>query len=334
MKNTWEFDHVGMVVRSLAEISAYYPSLGIGVDIGPLGNGAVWPVPGSPEEERRPTKMTVFGKPFVDRPHSPTPAGVMVNNFIQNLQVGSLVIEGIMAHPGDDGMNDVFFRGYGEGISHICFNVPDPEKETAALVKKGCDIVMSLEQDGEIVENYLDTGKYGHIWLSFRPLPDKRHRDWQAHNRAHPLVSNWQFRGMGIVVCDLDGAVAYYRHLGIAAMQPEVMRDSSSSRSYKVHGLTGSVAKARTRVAVIGSVEYEFVQTLEKETTFGEFLSRRPEGAFSLNFMVNDLEKETARLAYRGVHVLLSGKPKDSRAFAYFDVRKVGNLLIKLVQAD
>jgi|WetSurMetagenome_2_1015567.scaffolds.fasta_scaffold55277_2 methylmalonyl-CoA/ethylmalonyl-CoA epimerase len=333
MKNDWEFDHIGMVVRSLAEISAYYPSLGIGVDIGPLGNGAVWPVPGSPEEERRPNTMTVFGKPFVDRPHSPTSSGVMVNNFIQNLQVGSLVVEGIMAHPGDDGMNDVFFRGYGEGISHICFNVPDPEKETAALVKKGCGIVMSLEQDGKIVENYLDTGKYGHIWLSFRPMPDKRHRDWQAHHRAHPLVSDWQFRGMGVVVRDLDKAVAYYRRLGIAALQPEIMLDSSSSRSYKVHGLTGSVARARTRAAFVSSIMYEFIQPLEKETTFGEYLSRRPEGACSLDFTVDDLEKETARLQYRGVHVLLNGKPKDGRAFVYFDTPKVGNLLVKLIQA-
>jgi catechol 2,3-dioxygenase-like lactoylglutathione lyase family enzyme len=333
MKNDWEFDHVGLVVRNLAEISAYYPSLGIGVDVGPLGLGAVWPVPGSPEEERRPTKMTLYGKPFIDRRREVTASGVAVNTFIQNLQVGSLVVEGIMAHPEGNGMNDDFFRGGGEGISHICFNVPDPEKETAALVKKGCDIVMNLEQDGKIVENYLGTGKQGNIWLSFRPMPDKTHRTWQAHNRAHPLVSNWQFRGIGVVVRDLDKALAYYRLLGIAAFQPEIILDSSSSRSFKVHGLTGSVAKARTRTAMVGSIGYEFMQPLEKETTFGEYLSQRPEGACSLDFTVKDLAKESARLTYRGIQLVLSGKMKNGNAFAYFDTRKVGNLMVKLVQA-
>jgi hypothetical protein len=34
MKSDWEFDHVGLVVRDLDEVLAYYPSLGIGVDIG------------------------------------------------------------------------------------------------------------------------------------------------------------------------------------------------------------------------------------------------------------------------------------------------------------
>ena len=84
---------------------------------------------------------------------------------------------------------------------------------------------------------------------------------------------------------------------------------------------------------MVGPVAYEFAQSLEKETTFGEFLTRRGEGAYSLDFMVDDLEKETARLVYRGIRVVLSGKTKDGSAFAYFDTRKVGNLMVKLVQA-
>ncbi len=83
---------------------------------------------------------------------------------------------------------------------------------------------------------------------------------------------------------------------------------------------------------MIGSVAYEFAQPLEKETTYGEFLTRRGEGAYSLDFTVDDLERETARLVYRGVKVVLSGKARNGDAFAYFDTRKVGNLMVKLVQ--
>jgi 4-hydroxyphenylpyruvate dioxygenase-like putative hemolysin len=229
-------------------------------------------------------------------------------------------------------MNDDFFRDHDDGISHICYNVPDPEKETSDLVTKGTEIIMSLEQRGKIVENYLGTEKFGNIWLSFRPPADKLHKAWQAHNRAHPLVSGWKFLGMGVAVRDLDQAVKYYQSLGIAALQPEVMLDTSSSHDFKVHGLTGSVARARTRTALFGSVRYEFAQSLEKETTYGECLTKRGEGAYSLDFTVDDLDKETARLVYRGVRVVLSGKPKNGSAFSYFDTRKVGNLMVKLVQ--
>jgi len=323
---------VGLVVRDLDEVLAYYPSIGIGVNIGPLSPNAVWPVPGSPEEEPLPTTMTVYGKPFIRHAGPADPEAVNVSKIIANLQVGSLVIECIQGRLDGNGMNDDFFRDYGDGISHICYNVPDPEKETSELVEKGTEIVMSLEQEDKIVENYLGTGRYGNIWLSFRPPAGKWHKAWQAHNRAHPLVSNWIFRGMGVATRDLDKAVEYYQHLGIAALQPEAMLDSSSSPDFKVHGLTGSVARARTRAASVGSVIYEFAQPLERETTCGEFLSKRGEGAYSLNFTVDDLEKETTRLVYRGIRVVLSGKTENGNAFACFDTRKVGNMMVKLVQ--
>ncbi len=333
MKKDWEFDHIGLVVRDLDEVLAYYPSIGIGVNIGPLGNGAVWPVPSSPEEEPEPTTMTVYGKPSAERRRSTAEQRIYMTKIIGNLQVGSLVIECIHGRPNGDGFNDDFFRAYGDGISHICFNIPGPEKETARLFKKGAEDIMSLEHHGKIAENYVGTAKYGNIWLSFRPPAGEWHKAWQAHNRAHPLVSDWKFRGMGVATRDLDKAVKYYQYLGIATVQPEVMLDSSSSRGFKVHGLTGSVAKARTRTAMIGPTAYEFAQTLEKDTTYGECLSRRGEGAYSLDFTVNDLQKETARLTYRGIRVVLSGKTANGSAFAYFDTREVGNMMVKLVQA-
>jgi catechol 2,3-dioxygenase-like lactoylglutathione lyase family enzyme len=335
-KTDWEFDHVGLVVRDLEQMSTYYASIGIGVDIGTLGPNATNPVPGSPEEEPIPWRMTTYGKasPVRQRrvPSSLDP--VVVNKTFANIQMGSLVIEGIRSRPEGTGFNDDFFRQWGEGISHICFNLPDPEKETAPLLKKGCEDIMNLTNanTGKIVENYLGTAKYGALWLSFRPIPEKWHRAWQAHNQAHPLVSDWKFVGMGLATRDLDKAADYYQDLGFADLQPEAIFDSSSSPDFKVFGLTGMVAKARTMVAMVGSVAHEFAQPLEKETVFGEFLTRRGEGVYSLDFMVDDLAKEISRLTYRGVRVVLSGNDAQGRPFACFDTRKVGNLMVKLVQ--
>jgi hypothetical protein len=50
-------------------------------------------------------------------------------------------------------------------------------------------------------------------------------------------------------------------------------------------------------------------------------------------FTVDNLEKETAGLAAKGVPAVLSGNPKNGGAFAYFDTRKVGNMMMKLIQA-
>jgi catechol 2,3-dioxygenase-like lactoylglutathione lyase family enzyme len=323
LKSDWDFDHVGLVVSDLEAVLAYYRSLGIGVNIGPLGPNAVRPVPTSPEEEPAPSTMTIYGKLPADRPRP----------VIANLQIGSLVVECIHGPAEPLSMSGDFLRDHGDGISHICYNVPDPEKETAELMDKGAHSVMSIEARGKIVENYLDTARYGSVWLSFRPMPGEWHRAWQAHNRAHPFVSKWKFLGMGVATRDLDKAVEYYQSLGIATLQPEGVLDSSSSRDFKVLGLTGSAARTRMRKAMVGSVTYEFAQSLERETTYGECLSHRGEGAYSLDFAVDDLQKETAKLAYRGARVVLSGTHRDSGAFAYFDTRKVGNLMVKLVQA-
>ena len=332
MKSDWEFDHVGLVVSDLDEILTYYPSIGIGVDIGPLSPNATRPVPGSPEEEPPPTSMTVYGEPHVPSQKPVTSGRVAVNRIIENIQMGSLVIECILGRPDGNGMNDDYFRDNGEGISHVCYNVPDPESETVALIEKGAGTVMSLEQEGRIVENYLETGRYGRIWFSFRPPAEERHKAWQAHNRAHPLVSDWKFRGMGVATRDLDKAAEYYRHLGIATLQPEVLLDSSSSPGFRVHGLTGTAARARTMTALSGPVLYEFAQPLERETTYGECLTGRGEGVYSLDFTVDNLEKETAMLVYRGIRIVLGGKTEDGSSFAFFDTRKVGNLMVKLVQ--
>jgi hypothetical protein len=334
MKNDWEFDHIGLVVRDLDEITTYYASIGIGVDIGTLGPNATNPVPGSPDEEPIPRNMTVYGKPHANAPR-PRPAdAVIAPRFFSNMQLGSLVIEGIHGRPTGNDFNDDFFRASGDGISHICFNIPDPEKETAKLFKKGCADIMNLTRadTGKIIENYLGTTKYGNLWLSFRPMPEKWHRDWQTHNRSHPMVSDWKFRGMGIATRDLDKAIEYYKYLDIASFKPEVMLDSSTSADFKVHGLTGSAARAKTRAALIGPVEYEFAQSLENETTYGEFLGKKGEGVYSLDFNVNNLVRETSRLVYRGIKVVLSGKTKNGGTFAYFDTRRAGNLMIKLVQ--
>ena len=166
---------------------------------------------------------------------------------------------------------EVVRRGEGVGrIHHICFNVHDLHGETASLIEKGCGVPFTLVRGSLIIENHIDTNKFGGIVLSLRP-DGKRSVTEQVFQAS--IASNWKFRGMGIAVNDMDKLVEYYQFLGLGTFQPEVMFDSSSIADFKVNGRPpDTVVKARTRKVQVGPVVYEFVQPLEGETIYKESL--------------------------------------------------------------
>lgn len=60
----------------------------------------------------------------------------------------------------------------------------------------------------------------------------------------------------------------------------------------------------------------------------------RGDGIYGLVFYVSDLEKETAKLAGKEVQVMAKGKSGAGNSFVYFDTRKPGNIIIKLIEAE
>ncbi|MEE8374193.1 MAG: VOC family protein [Dehalococcoidia bacterium] len=309
MESNWELNHIGLVARDWNKPLDYYQSVAAGVSVGPqpvyldlVGGG--------------PVTFYSYGKP---RTAGSQPR--LYRFLDKDCQIGSLQLELTQ--------NDSVEV---EGINHICFNVPDIKGETAKLVEKGCEVILSFEQDDTIIENYLDTREFGSLILSLRCPQRKWEKAWKAHNLAHPLLSDWRFYGVGVAVRDLDKAVGYYQSLGIAALGPEIMLDSSALEGGSVSGTT---VRARTRTAQIGPVAYEFVQPLDGEAVYRESLGSRGEGVSDLAFTVDDLERETAKLDERAVPVVLSGKPQTGSAFAYFDTRESGgNIMIRLLQAE
>ena len=84
----------------------------------------------------------------------------------------------------------------------------------------------------------------------------------------------------------------------------------------------------------IASVTYELIQPVEGQSIYKESLDRRGEGVINFTFAVDDLARETGKLAEKGVPVIFGGKPKDGKTFAYLDTRKDGgDMMIKLVQS-
>jgi len=301
MESNWELNHVGLITWDWYKVLDYYEYLGIGLSVGPQPLLSF-------------DYVEVHGKPLPIQKRHRFDAG----SVDRCCQIGSLQLELLEPRTSRDS-NLPFLESKGEGISHICYQVPDPKGETSKLLEKGVPLIFSGDPHGFIIENYLDTSKVGNIWLSLRPPAGKWGKAWVARNMSHYMVSNWKFRGVGVGVRDLDKAVEYYQSLGIATFQPEVM---------------DTIVKARTRIAQIGPVAHEFVQPLEGETIYNESLDTRGEGINDIAFTVDDLDKEIGKLTAKGVHVTLSGKLQTGSAFAYFDTRRFGNMMVKLVQAE
>jgi len=147
------------------------------------------------------------------------------------------------------------------------------------------------------------------------------------------MENNWKFHHTAVVVKDMDKAVEYYQSLGIAIFKPEFMLDSSTYTDYKVKGKTpDTIDKTRMRFVQIGSFQLELVQPVEGEPIYKEFLQNEGEGTHHIAFIVDDLEGEMAELVEKGIPVIAKGKMQNGASFAYFDIRKVGNVIIELIQ--
>ena len=316
MEKDWVLSHIAVGLRELDETIDYYESTGVGIHTPiPVPKG-----PPPPDAKIPDTLNLRYGK-VVEGPAVGTGPGGAAS-IITFIQIGDLQYE-----CGKRGVVEI------ERSDHICFNVPDLYAESAPLIEKGCPVSFVYIKDSLIEENHIET-KVGGLKLSFRPDPDGKRSEREKARRESLPISNWKFRGMGIAVNDMDKVVEHYQFLGVGTFQPEVMFDSSSIADFKVNGKTpDTVIKARTRMAQIGPVVYEFTQPLEGETIYKEALDSRGEGVNDFVFTVDDLDKETAKLAEKGVPVIRSGNPRNGGAFAYLDIRKVGGMMIKLIQA-
>jgi len=147
------------------------------------------------------------------------------------------------------------------------------------------------------------------------------------------MENNWEFHHVAVVVQDMDKAVKYYQSLGIGEFLPEFMLDSSTYTEYEVYGKTSdSIDKTRMRFIQIGpSFKLELVQPLEGEPIYKEFLKSEGEGVHHIAYTVDDLDREIAKLAKKGIPIITRVKTQTG-GFAYCDTRKVGNVIIELIQ--
>ena len=308
MKSNWEHSHAGVFTRDFDKTLKYYESLGL----------APAPLPRVPRSTSDKLVNVEFGKVT-----GPLPPGLP----LQLLYIGDFELE-VLHAPDERPTGEAL--AYGEGVNHVCFNVPDIDGETAVLVNKGLRIIQDAKVNGVRVEDYLDTRKAGNMLLSLRPLQTE---EAKARKAKYPII-DWKYLGVGAVVRDINEIARYYRPFDIATFQRSSVFDSSSMRDLSVYGQPATESiRAKIREMSIGPTTYELVEPIEGQAVFKESLDRRGEGIINLAFSVSDLDGEIRKLQAKGVAAIFSGKPRVGSAFAYLDTRKDGgDVMIKLVQ--
>jgi len=134
---------------------------------------------------------------------------------------------------------------------------------------------------------------------------------------------------VGVVVRDLDQAVAFYERLGIGPFEEG---PSAHTVERKIYGEQSTDAKVKGRLAQMGNIEFELLQPVSGRTVQGDFLEEHGEGVVHICAHTDDLERDIEELTTLGYQVVSEGKLSDGGRFAYFDTRAVGGLILELFE--
>jgi len=135
---TWEFTHVGTVVRNLEQAIEYFQSLGIG--------------PFIPNASEAVTDRKVYGKP----------AKITLRGAAA--VVGPIKFEVLQPVEGNS-IQKEFLESKGEGINHIGFVVDDLEGEVKKLEERGFRAISTGKIPPKGGFAYVDTSKIGGVMI-------------------------------------------------------------------------------------------------------------------------------------------------------------------------
>jgi methylmalonyl-CoA/ethylmalonyl-CoA epimerase len=145
------------------------------------------------------------------------------------------------------------------------------------------------------------------------------------------MHENRKFHHVSVVVRDIEKAIEFYQSLGIGPFQSLVGPSGPTRLTRKMIRGKPADYQIDLRSAEIGQLQSEVVQPLEGETPIKEFLEKRGEGIHHVGFFVDDLDRETAKMAEEGFEITQSGETPEVR-WAYFDTDVVGGVVIELME--
>jgi methylmalonyl-CoA/ethylmalonyl-CoA epimerase len=139
MNSNWRFAHIGMVVDDLEKTLSYLKSLGI------------FDIPDQPPD-------VLVGK----NPETGAADGSLLK---LDISLKGLSIEVIQPVSGKN-LQRIFLDEHGEGVNHVCFEVPDIDSARRELECKGVPVYCHVREK----TSYYNSGAQGNLLLEIREV--------------------------------------------------------------------------------------------------------------------------------------------------------------------
>jgi methylmalonyl-CoA/ethylmalonyl-CoA epimerase len=157
----------------------------------------------------------------------------------------------------------------------------------------------------------------GHVFEEVFPMAD-----------ANPTAFDHIIH-IGVVVRDMDAAIARFAALGIGPFTPRILPPEN------IETFRGKPFVPAEHVSIqitrVGNMELELIQPVAGESPHQEWLDARGEGVQHLGFRVDDLSAAVSDLTAAGSEVTLTSRFPDGGGVAYLDLH-AANLIVELVQ--
>jgi methylmalonyl-CoA/ethylmalonyl-CoA epimerase len=134
---------------------------------------------------------------------------------------------------------------------------------------------------------------------------------------------------IGLVVRDMDKAIARLTALGIGPFTPRIL-PPDAQETYRGKPFVPS-QRVKIQITHVGNIELELIQPINGDSPHQEFLDKKGEGIQHLGFMVDNLQDDVKRLTDQGSEVLLTSQFKGGGGVTYLDL-DVAGLIVELVQ--
>jgi methylmalonyl-CoA/ethylmalonyl-CoA epimerase len=133
---------------------------------------------------------------------------------------------------------------------------------------------------------------------------------------------------IGIVVKNIEKAIKEFEVLGIGPFEPLSLPPLIGKALFR-----GKLLDSKEKVLSTHGRDVEIVltQPLEGKSPWQEFLDNKGEGVHHIAYLVDDLNKEIAKLTQRGYKLVQIGRWEGGGGGAYF-VPEIGGVIIELMQ--
>jgi methylmalonyl-CoA/ethylmalonyl-CoA epimerase len=245
-------------------------------------------------------------------------------------KLGDLVIE--LVEPGTgEGPAMEYLRARGEGLFHVGYATEDPTQQPGGVAP--CfEVRSSLLPDGNYGVVYLDTLEQLGFFIELVHTPRAqrviaRTDDFLATTRPLPGLLGGRLYHVGVVVRDLDAAIAKYRVLlGVPAFHRVDARYLARYRDW-----TG-VIEQRIAHGKWGDLLIELIETRSGNGPHLDYLETRGEGMFHLGYATEDPTQRPGGVA-ACYEVLPAQRPNGDYGTVYLDTLDELGFFVELVHS-